>query len=392
MNLGFDIGNITDKKIEKFKSATQEIFSKQASWRNEELIIKVNEDYPYIYTRDLAILINFLVEENQKQLALGAIKFLKKCQLQTGEWVQRYNENYGREEDKLQEDNTGLAIWAIMNYLERYGDNELSNIEKNLIEGINWIKNNLNDDFNLLYSHSSNHEDGINEGYELWTNSVSAKAIKMYADYFNDSEMYSLYRNIKNAIMDLLTWEGRFIRKIDKTGQKYLGPDVILISPYYFEIISQQNNYLLESLNYILDELQDKRLGGLWRYKEDVYFPGPWVIYTAIVSKCLFDADYKKRAVNLLEWIFSTAKDGKLPEHLVSKKEFEKNKKRQINRAKNMPVKKMKKVRLGIIKDLEDKFENNDVVGYSRPIMWSHIETSRALKKGGYIEEINFRI
>ena len=57
-----------------------------------------------------------------------------------------------------------------------------------------------------------------------------------------------------------------------------------------------------------------------------------------------------------------------------------------------MPVKKMKKVRLGIIKDLEDKFENNDVVGYSRPIMWSHIETSRALKKGGYIEEINFRI
>lgn len=383
--------NNIEKNIPKFIDATKSIFAKQAVWQNNLLIVKVNEEYPYVYTRDLAILIKFLVEENQEKLARGAINFLLKCQLDNGEWVQRYNDSFQRQEDKLQEDNTPLAVWAILSYIKKFSSKKLPGYWNNKIDkALTWISNNLNNDFDLLYSHSSNHEDGINEGFELWTNSVTAKSFWLASKIIGDDKYRSQYKKIKEAILKLLVKNNRFIRKIDKNNKKYLEADIILLSPFYFDLVENNHKYLKNSASYIQNNLYDKDLGGYWRYEDDVYFPGPWIIYSAILANYYYNIDSFKKADKILSWIMEQSQNGNLPEHLVSRKEFKKHKDHQIKRAQNMPVEKMKKTRLKAIKKLEEKLDDKRVVGYAIPILWSHIETARALKSGEYIKSIEF--
>jgi len=381
---------VKNSTIKSFIQATKNVFEQQSVWNKDLLIVKVNEDYPYVYTRDLSILIKFLIENDEKYFAKSAIDFLMKCQLNNGEWVQRYNDISIRQEDKLQEDNTPLALWALLSFIDEYDEYDVYNKYKiEISKGLNWIESNLNDKNNLLYSHSSNHEDGINEGFELWTNSVLARVFYLSSKIIGENKYNDLYNKVYDSILKNLTFDDRFIRKIDKKGNKYFEADIILLSPFYFDILDCNDILLKNSIKKIEKELYDNNLGGYWRYEDDVYFPGPWIIYSAIIAQYYYNVGDKNKGDEIISWIFKHDDNGELPEHLVSEKQFNKYKDHQIKRAKSMPIEKMKKARINAIKNLESTFENSNIAYYAQPILWSHIETARALKDGGYIDNIN---
>lgn len=380
--------------------------------------------YPWIYPRDTACLINGLVDLGDYDTAKGCCEYLLSCQLENGQWVQRYTEGSERADVKQEEDGASLATWAILTYIEKSGDKDFAEqVQPNLERAVSWIEEEARDElekYGLVHSHASIHEaidcrtnEFVNLGFEIWNNSVTAKALEMMGKTYNDKHASDLAEKIKRGIKQHLVVDGRFIRRLTDNGEQDQAPDMMMLAPSYFnlferdELIDGKNtfeNLVNNTLENISENLEDKNLGGFRRfpgmdYRDqhseykgivDPLLPGPWIHFTAWVAQVYVKQGEREKASEIVKWILKQSENGQLPEHLVDSQVFHKYYKEEIEyhkRTKKDGSAKDKAV--GNLETMAGNLEDNKTasVEYCKPLLWAHIETLRALKLLDHIEE-----
>lgn len=414
----------------KFLLSSKEVFSKICRAETEKGIAFYASDpktrYPWIYTRDLSCFTNSFLELGDFKTAKGCCDFLLSCQLEDGRWVQRYNEKGERKEGKKQEDNTPLAIWAILRYVEQSGNFKFAEeIKDKIKKAANLIKEENKeslDKFGLVHSTTSIHEaldaktrNPVNLGYEIWNNSVSAKALELVAKIYKDDQFKLLSEKIKEGIKKNLIKEGKFIRKITDENEPDLSPDIMTLAPAYFDLFKKEeiingkytfSEITQKTLKDLYLKLWDKKLGGFRRFPGydhqekhpdykgviDPLLPGPWVFYTAWVAQIHFKLGESEKGKRLIDWIFNQRREGMLPEHLVDKEIFLKFKNKEVKyhqETKKDPSQALKNLEL---MEKEAKKPEVKKLFYAWPLAWSHAETLKACKLANLIKEFKLNL
>ena len=392
---------LSKSKIDSFIETTKKVFQRcRAPVKNGIGFYASSPDsqYPYVYIRDLSLTLNALAELHDYYSAKECCKCLLSFQQKSGEWLQKYTPGGVRKDDIIQEDNTPLAVWAILSYVLHAHDLGFAQeIKKSILGACEFIeKNNFDPKFELVRSHTSIHESEINNGYEIWNNSVTVKALLLTGKLYGINKFITLANKIKESIKKNLTDNGRLIRRLKINGKVDLMPDIILLSPYYFDIFNDKK--LLKETLKVVEKLKDPNIHGYHRYLYTsnqkgivTLFPGPWVFYTAWVAQMYFKLGMKSKAEKNVAWVFDKLQDSGLPEHVITSQTFFRYKSSQIKRFRKLQkVRELKEYAAAGFNEIE-KMEliakKKKIVPYSTPTLWSHIETLRVLKMLGYIRE-----
>ncbi|MFH1849063.1 MAG: hypothetical protein ABH879_02655 [archaeon] len=386
---------VLTSRIQSFLKITRRVFSRCRAEVKGGLAFYASppdSQYPYIYTRDLSIALNLLSELSDYSSAKACCEAL--ISFQSGGWVQKYSAEGKRKDDIVQEDNTPLAVWAILSYVTASGDADYGRrVERLVTRACDLVCGNLGKS-GLVRSHTSIHESEINNGYELWNNSASARALELAGQVYGIERHSRSAGLIKGAIATKLVRNGKLIRRVRMNGTPDLMPDVMLLAPFYFGIMGDRR--LLKNALEAVERLRDP-MGGYHRYPPEsrqkgivTLFPGPWVFYTAWVAQMYFALGMRARAEDNLDWIFRMMTPQGLPEHVISSETFFRCKAEQLRRLKRLEaVRELKEyVAAGYtgIDRMELIAAKGRIVPYSVPTLWSHVETLRALKAGGYIK------
>lgn len=406
------------EKIQKILSASQEVF----------MTCRIDSDlgtafyasnpktrYPWIYTRDFSAIIVGLSELGDFQTAKKCCEFLLNIQDVDGQWQQKYDAK-GKVQNKegikpvVQEDNTPLAIWAILSYVKYSKDNDFQKTaELKIKKSFYWMENYHSahlDKTGLVYSTTSIHQTPLyNQGYELWHNSLAVKAFFLFGEIYGESDFLKKAQELKNNISQKLVAENRFIRKLDDSLIKDLTPDIIMLAPAYFGIFAPEESLgdglsykevLASTIKFLEKELQDKELGGFWRYPNYLYqelrsdyygtmidplIPGPYLIASCLAARAYSAIDDKTKLLEMMQWFIDHNKDGQFPEHLTTRERFEKYKEKEQG---YMAERKKDHVYLkGLqsnFKSMEEEARGQKILNYSLPLCWAQIEVLRLLK------------
>ena len=416
---------INSAKIKKIVQGSKEVFT-ICQIKNKLGTVFYASDpktrYPWIYTRDLSTIIKGFSELNDLKTAKNCCQFLLNIQAQDGQWFQKYDSSGQRqdiEKDKpiVQEDNTPLALWALLSYIQISKDEKFKNENKNKIEkSLHWIINYQQKSLKklgLVYSTTSIHQTpGYNQGYELWHNSLAAKVFELAFDIYKNKSYQKTNQILKENIAKKLVVNGRFIRKLNDKEEPDLAPDIIMASPAYFDIFSKNElikadliyfKVLKNTLFFLEENLFDKEMGGFFRYPneitkkwfpennwsiEDPLVPGPYLVATSFMIQLYYKLKEKKKAQDLLNWLIEQDVKGKLPEHLTSDERFFTYRRKEWNYM--IKRKKDKNYLKGVkknFKQLEKEAKKSKKLHYVLPLVWAQMEALRCLKQGGYIDK-----
>lgn len=81
-------------------------------------------------------------------------------------------------------------------------------------------------------------ETAVSEGFEIWNSCVHARALGMVAAAYQAAS-YRRYADLmERAIRVLLTYNGRFLHRLDPNGNPDLRADITLMAPFYFGLYS----------------------------------------------------------------------------------------------------------------------------------------------------------
>jgi GH15 family glucan-1,4-alpha-glucosidase len=390
--------------LTKFLVATRDVFRRCSVFYEGGLGLLASPPegkYPFVYTRDFAVAIVALSELGDYCTAKRACSFLLACQLPTGEWVQRYDDHARRQDAVVQEDNTALAVWALLTYANLSGDTGLKDAIKGpvLAAAAFMAQNTLHLHVYLAITHTSIHETAVSEGFEIWNSCAHARAFRLVAETYDIAE-YGRYADLmERAITNLLTHDGRFLRRLDPHGNPDLRADITLLAPFYFNLYPPDDPTVKKSVALIERVLKDPELGGYTRYlayskAEMSVLPGPWFFYTAWMARYYYLAGDKGKGDEIIAWIMAHSKDFYLPEHLLSRPRWQRYKGLYAKRIEAMTDERCRAARRREYENLVRQakvqrisLEVSEVLYGVLPLLWSHVETLRALQAGGYIEK-----
>ncbi len=235
----------------------------------------------------------------------------------------------------IQEDGTGLVVWALWFHFDKFRDVEFTARHyENLVIRCG--------DFLASYRDSKT---GLPlPSYDLWeekwgihTFTVSAvyaglRAAEKFASFFKDTRRIKIYqkaaKEVKIAADQYLYSEehGRFLRTIvpKKDGSFDLDPtiDASIYAPFYFGLYEPRDEKVVSTMNAIKNRLWVRTdAGGIARYEGDGYHkvtddiqevPGnPWVICTLWLAQWYIakaeTPDELQEAIPILEWVVSKA-------------------------------------------------------------------------------------
>ena len=204
----------------------------------------------------------------------------------------------------IQEDGTGLVLWALWSHFDRERDIEFA---------VNQYENLVIRCADFLVSYRDSRTGLPLASYDLWeerlgvhTFTVSAvyaglKAAERFAAFFGDRERANKYKSVaeevKNAMdKHLYSREhGRFLKSIrmnkDGSFDKDSTVDASTYAPFYFGVFGAKDEKIVNTMNAIREHLWVKTaVGGIARYEGDSYHkvteaakdvPGnPWFICT----------------------------------------------------------------------------------------------------------------
>lgn len=252
----------------------------------------------------------------------------------------------GRLELPIQEDETGLPLWALWLHYERLRDLEFVRpLYRKLVRTA----------ADFMVSHREPHTGLPAPSVDLWeerrgihtftTAAVWAglTAACKFADAFGQHELATRYRTaadeIKAAALEHL-WDadrGRFMRTItvlsDGTIAKDPTLDISLAGVWLFGMLEPTDDRVLATMRAIEERLSVRTaIGGLARYENDQYFrhdgsdgPGnPWFIGTLWLAEhqiaCAKRVEDLEPARKILEWCVARAlPSGVMPEQLHPK-------------------------------------------------------------------------
>ncbi len=395
----------------------------------------VNTRYPYIYPRDLNSAVQLFrrlassrhgydIAEQAYEIIKTMAHFMKSVQSESGYWGQRYSIEGEDKSIYKQEDNVAHGISILCNYLlTSYRlkkdidgmDNFLNSIEKALDYS---IKNIYEKELNLFHSTTAIHESAMEEGYTCWVNFSFLYAFSLaqeVANLLDKKEIISrshlnFRKHFFYAASELFTSGDRYVRRIDPQGNMDLRPDFTLLSPFYYGFLHYKAE-MEKSVRFIEKQLCDPELGMIMRYLpfyKDFTIHihagnGPWLQYTAILAQYHYWNGDTERGDSLLGLIDKYKNDdGEIPEHLSTCKRFEvfmeKEWKEGIDFAKefhkpilldNVEFDKILEETNNMARSYEEtgnkcmvldkKMSEGGYIQFATPLMWSHVEYSRAL-------------
>jgi len=234
----------------------------------------------------------------------------------------------------IQEDSTGLVLWALWLHFDRYRDIEsiMRHYETLVIRCGDFLASHRDADTGLPLP-----------SYDLWeehwgihTFTASAvyaglRAAERFAKFFGDAGRGDLYASAAGEIREAMVLRlyskdlKRFIKSlVPGKGGGFVQDttlDAGLYAPFYFGVLAPDDERIVNTMQAIRDGLWVKTpVGGIARYSGDRYqkaadgsgLPGnPWIICTLWLAQWQIarakDSAGLKEALPLLEWVASRA-------------------------------------------------------------------------------------
>ncbi|MDH5769088.1 MAG: glycoside hydrolase family 15 protein [Nitrospirota bacterium] len=242
--------------------------------------------------------------------------------------------NNGERNLPIQEDGTGLVLWALWHHFDKFKDIEfiISQYKELVIRC---------GDFLASYRDSRT---GLPlPSYDLWEEkwgihifTVSAvytglRAAENFAQFFRETKRAKIYgraaEEIKGAINKYLYSKehSRFIKTLvpqkDDSFELDLTIDASIYAPFYFGVFEPSDERVVNTMNSIIEHLSVKNgVGGIARYNGDEYHrvidnkdvPGnPWFICTLWIAKWYIakaeNLEQLQESLPILEWVASRA-------------------------------------------------------------------------------------
>ncbi len=395
---------IAQDELDRFLQVTRDVFRRAsvASARGRALLATPPAGkYPYIYTRDLAVTVAALCELDALDVARDFCRFLLRAQNPDGSWVQRYDAEGRPAQLVAQEDATALAIWALLTYVKAAGDDTLVEVAREPIERATayTVECTLNSYLYLVETTSSIHDAEVSQGYEIWNNCAHAAAFALCHRVYGGERYRRLALMIRRAIGLLMVQDNRFLRRLDPHGMPDPRPDVTMMAPFYFALWSPTERAVLNSAEVIERALWNVEIGGYIRYlpyspAERLALPGPYPHFTAWMAQYHYAIGNQDRAEAIMRWLFDNAVESLMPEVAVpaaSIRRFASELRGTIDgkapgRAANRaPLDDRRARRHAELDGLIAESRGLEVVPANVPYVWAHIETLRALRRGGYV-------
>jgi GH15 family glucan-1,4-alpha-glucosidase len=395
---------IAQDELDQFLQVSRDVFRRAsvASTRGRALFATpATGKYPYVYTRDLAVAIAGLCELDSLEVARDCCRFLLRAQSPDGSWVQRYDLEGRPAATVAQEDATALAIWALLTYVKAAGDDTLVEVAREPIERATTytVESTLNSYLYLVETTSSIHESDVSRGYEIWNNCAHAAAFALCHRVYGGERYRRLALMIRRAIGLLMVQENRFLRRLDPNGYPDPRPDVTMMAPFYFALWSPTERAVLNSAEVIERSLWNVEIGGYIRYlpfspAERLALPGPYPHFTAWMAQYHYAIGNQDRAEAIMRWLFDNMVEGQLPEIVVPSASIRRfaGEQRVIidsqppaGRTTRQAADQMRARRHAELDGLIHESTGLDVVPANTPYVWSHLETLRALRRGGYV-------
>jgi len=245
-------------------------------------------------------------------------------------WVNRHEKIL-----PIQEDGTGLVIWALWSHFDKFRDIEFTaNQYENLVIRCG----------DFLASYRDGQTGLPLPSYDLWeekwgihTFTVSTvyagiRAAEKFASFFKDTRRIKIYQKaaeeVKAAMEKYLYSKeyGRFLKTIipREDGSFDIDPtlDASIYAPFYFGVFEPDDEKVVNTMNAIKERLWVKtEVGGIARYEGDSYhkvsdniqeIPGnPWFICTLWLAQWYIakaqNFEELQEAIPILEWVVSRA-------------------------------------------------------------------------------------
>lgn len=395
---------IAQDELEAFLQVTRDVFRRaQATSPRGRAVLATppTGKYPYVYTRDLAVTIAALCELDSLEVAREYCRFLLRAQSADGSWVQRYDQDGRPAQAAEQQDATALAVWALLTYVKAANDDTLVEVAREPIERATayTVGCTLNSYLYLVETTSSIHESDVSEGYEIWNNCAHAAAFALAHRVYGGEQYRRLALMIRRAIGLLMVQDNRFLRRLDPHGYPDPRPDVTMMAPFYFALWSPTERAVLNSAEVIERALWNVEIGGYIRYlpyspAERLALPGPYPHFTAWMAQYHYAIGNQDRAEAIMRWLFDNSEEYKLPENVVpvaSVHRFGAELRRNIDesaRTSRMSLSAAEEIRTRRHAELDGLVaasRSNELVRPNVPYLWAHVETLRALRRGGYV-------
>jgi GH15 family glucan-1,4-alpha-glucosidase len=328
-----------EKNILKYIYNTSLKFIDEVSYNNGAILASLpTHRYNYAYPRDSALIMRALLILKDYDQIKRTLQFFCNNQSELGEWAQRYTQKGNVASYRpSQLDSNGLILWYMWKYYEDTKD--IKFLEKywdNIVRGMEFIKEHYIQEEKVLFSANSIHEwPPIESGYEIWANCscyVGINAAFKVAKLLNKKE----YK--KWGILATNLWEGICLHLIDKKNKRFRklsnhidinDADVACLAPYVLGILPAKDELIKNTANQIREGLWQKDLGGIGRYLKKYGLPGrnnggygPYSMYTAWLAQYYVDTNQLDKAKEVITWFMEYNKDGYIPEHVATKKEF----------------------------------------------------------------------
>ena len=391
-------------ELDRFLEVTREVFGEaevQSGGGRAVLATPRGGAYPFVYTRDLAVAIGGLCELGATDTARDFCRFLLRVQAPNGSWVQRYDGEGNPAEAVVQEDATALAVWALLTYAKAANDLSLVEIAREPIDRAAryTAERTLNPYLYLVETTTSIHQTDVSAGYEIWNNCAHAAAFALCHRVYGGERYRRLALMIRRAIGQLLFLDGRFLRRIEPDGRPDPRADVTIMSPFYFGLWSPTERAVMNSADLVERNLWNVEIGGYVRYlpyspAERTIPAGPWPHFTAWMAQYHYTIGNQDRAEAIVRWLFDGMSEGRLPETIVPatvirRSAPERRAAARVDHASGRllgPVGEWSDEQAHLDR-LERLTQTQTLVAANVPFLWSHVETLRALKRGGYVED-----
>jgi GH15 family glucan-1,4-alpha-glucosidase len=193
--------------------------------------------------------------------------------------------------------------------------------------------------------------------------------------------------------------DNRFLRRLDPHGYPDSRPDVTMMAPFYFSLWSPTERAVLNSAEVIERALWNVEIGGYIRYlpyspAERMALPGPYPHFTAWMAQYHYAIGNQDRAEAIMRWLFDNSSDHLLPENVVpvaSVRRFASELRDGIDetaRTSRMSLSAAEEIRTRRHAELDGVISasrSNETLRPNTPYVWAHVETLRALRRGGYV-------
>lgn len=354
--------------------------------------------HPEIDLRTLVVAIVTLGELRDHAAARAFCAFLLRAQTPAGSWAAAYDEQGAPLSASQAEDATALALWALMTHVQASGDQAFAEETREAVDAaVRYIRaRTLNPYLYLIETTSSLHGAGVSEGYELWNNCAHAAAFALCHRVFGGERNRRLALLIRRAIGLHLTGEGRFLRRLDPSGYPDPRPDIALMAPYYFRLWTPTERMVMNSADLIERTLWNVEIGGYIRFLpfsvvERQELPGPAPRFAGWMAQYHYELGNKDRAEAIMRWIFDHAVNGQLADVLVprsSVQRFAAERRRLLANGIERDSRSggLAQRALDDLAALEAQAEQREVIPSGAPLVWAHLETLRALHRGGYLQ------